>query len=240
MSSVAARTPHPLTRHFIAFSIALLAALALFWLMQHMIHAPEGNPLAERRVEEVSVVAAKQPDDKPPDPLNQPDAPQAPAAPSALRFDGPTLPVPSVNVLADAGPIRIPLNIGGGSSLGRGAFGGFARGSGSGSGGGGGGGGFGRGEGFVGKDLVPLSTARPQFPEYAYKRGIEGWVEVSFTVMTSGRVQDVKIIDANPKGVFEATTVESVSNWIYGEYPKARTVKQRVEFKLEDFKYNWR
>jgi len=103
-----------------------------------------------------------------------------------------------------------------------------------------GGGGGGGGQGFVGKELIPLSTARPQIPEWAYKRGIEGWVECIFTVMPNGHVTDVKIVDAQPKGVFEAAAVESISNWIYAEYPKARQVKQKVEFKLSDFQFNWK
>jgi protein TonB len=121
-----------------------------------------------------------------------------------------------------------------GFSLGSGAFSGFGKGVGSAAGGGGGG-----GQGFSGKELIPLSTARPQIPEWAYKRGIEGWVECVFTVLPNGHVRDVKIVDAQPKGVFEAAAIESISNWIYAEYPKARQVKQRVEFKLSDFQYNW-
>ncbi len=219
-----------------SLGLALLVVAALFLLMRWMILPPEGDGIPPAVTEGVDIVQAQEPDEPEDEPLQQLQqaAPPPPPAPAALSFDGPVLPVPSTSVFSAAGPIRLDTKIGGGTKLGGGAFGGFAR------GGGGSSGGYGRGEGFVGKDLIPLSTARPQFPEYAYKRSIEGWVEVVFTVMPSGRVQDVKIIDANPKGVFEATTVESVSNWIYAENSKARMVKQRVDFKLEDFKYNWR
>ncbi|MEK6805302.1 MAG: TonB family protein [Pseudomonadota bacterium] len=224
-------------RTFGSLGLALLVVIALFLLMRWMILPPEGDGIAPAVTEGVDIVQAREQDEPEDEPLQQLQAaaPPPPPTPAALDFDGPKLPVPSASVFSAVGPIRIDTKIGSGSKLGGGAFGGFARG-----GGGGAGGGFGRGEGFVGKDLIPLSTARPQFPEYAYRRSIEGWVEVVFTVMPSGRVQDVKIIDANPKGVFEATTVESVSNWIYAEHSKARSVKQRVDFKLEDFKYNWR
>src|SRR3546814_5475573 len=40
---------------------------------------------------------------------------------------------------------------------------------------GGGGGGNGTGQGFKGKPLVPLSTARPQMPDWACKQKIRGW-----------------------------------------------------------------
>jgi TonB family protein len=119
-----------------------------------------------------------------------------------------------------------------------GAFAGFGSGgSGSGAGAGGYGGG---GGGWKGKPLVPLSTARPQMPDWACKQKLSGWVEALFVVMPNGRVQDVKIIDADPRGVFEAAAVESITNWIYEPTGKAAEVKQRVPMNHEDCAYNWR
>ena len=148
----------------------------------------------------------------------------------------------TMNLTADSQPglemnlpnLDVPVNFGGSSGFGE-AFGGFGgRGSGSGAGG------FGSGRGFTGERLVPLSTARPQIPEYAYKQGIEGWVEVVFVVTTRGTVENVRVIDADPKGVFEAATVESVANWLYESTSRPREVKQKVYFRLEDYQYNWR
>ena len=110
----------------------------------------------------------------------------------------------------------------------------------SGSGSGTGGGGDGTGRGFTGKPVVPLSTARPQMPEWACDKGIRGWVEVMFTVMPSGLVRNVKLIDADPRGVFEAAAIESIGNWIYERGKVAREVKQRVPMNPEDCAYNWR
>ncbi|MBI2382445.1 MAG: TonB family protein [Gammaproteobacteria bacterium] len=221
--------------------LALLVVLGLFLLMQWMIAPPDEPPVADRTVDGIEIVRVEPEDEeKPPEPPQQlPSAPPPPPPPAA--FSAPSavaLPVPALAAPVGVGPVKVPVAIGGGSPTlgGSGAFGGFARGIGSGAGGDG----FGRGEGFKGKDLVPLSTARPQISQWAHERGIEGWVEVVFTVMPNGRVQDVKIVDAQPRGVFEAAAIESISNWIYAEHPRARMVKQRVEFKLEDFQYNWR
>ncbi|MFP5306297.1 MAG: energy transducer TonB [Gammaproteobacteria bacterium] len=85
-----------------------------------------------------------------------------------------------------------------------------------------------------------MSTARPQMPEWACKQGIRGWVEVVFTVLPTGKVTNVRLIDADPRGVFEAAAIESVAHWIYESYPKAREVKQRVEMDPADCAYNWR
>lgn len=191
------------------------------------------------------------PKDLPPPP---PDAP-----PELARPEMPSLSAPALtNVEIDAGPVTVKVNVnttgmalGAGTAgisglgnlsglLGSGAGGSFAGFGGGGTGGTGSGGvGYARGQSFTGKQLIPLSTARPQMPEWACKQKIKGWVEVVFTVLPSGRVRDVKIIDADPKGVYEAAAIESVSNWIYGTYKKAREVKQRVQMDPEDCAYNY-
>lgn len=165
-----------------------------------------------------------------------------------------TLPTPVAPALAVSfDPSKLGLSSSSNLS-GQGAFGGFARGSGSGNGSGNGSGGDGNGngngaggvgsgyarkQGFVGKPLVPISTARPQMPDWACKQKIKGWVEVIFIVNPQGRVQDVRIIDANPRGVFEAAAIESVSHWIYPLGKKANEVKQRVDMLPEDCDFNY-
>jgi protein TonB len=223
-----------LPRLFVPFSTALAITLGLFLLMSWMIRAPLGEGVGHApNIEDVKMVdlAKEKPADEVPQP---PQMAQLPSSPSALPT--PQLPeLANMTALPMDASVAVPVNMSGtGFSLGSGAFSGFGKGIGSAAGGGGGG-----GQGFSGKELIPLSTARPQIPEWAFKRGIEGWVECSFVVLPNGHVRDVKIVDAQPKGVFEAAAIESISNWIYAEYPNARQVKQRVEFKLSDFQYNW-
>ena len=228
-----------------SFVVALMVVLGLFWCLQRVIHVPEGNGVGETVLEGINVVQAK-PDESPqPDEMFKADAapPPPPAAPPALAQPNmPTveMPVASMNTV-DVSAISVPVTLGSGSlSLGgAGSFGGFTGRGGNGNGAGGGGGGYGTGQGFKGKLLIPISTARPQMPEWACKKKIKGWVEVVFTVMPNGRVQDVKIVDADPRGVYEAAAIESVSNWIYEATGKAREVKQRVEMDPADCAYNW-
>ena len=220
--------------------LALLIAIGLFWFMQWMTAPPEvplKPPVPDRRVEMVKPPEGQeQPEPEPTEMLEAAAPPSSP--PSMSAIDLPT----TMNLTADSQPglemnlpnLDVPVNFGGSSGFGE-AFGGFGgRGSGSGAGG------FGSGRGFKGERLVPLSTARPQIPEYAYKQGIEGWVEVVFVVTTRGTVENVRVIDADPKGVFEAATVESVANWLYESTSRPREVKQKVYFRLEDYQYNWR
>lgn len=222
------------SRLLFPFTAALAVTLGLFLLMSWMVRAPEGPGAGTvPNIDNVKMVDLQK--DKPPD-EDVPQPPQLAAMPnSPAALATPQLPqLSALTALPLDASVSVPVNLGGsGFGLGAGALSGFGRGAGA------GGGGYGSGQGFSGKELIPLSTARPQIPEWAYKRGIEGWVECSFTVMPNGHVREVKIIDAQPKGVFEAAAVESISNWIYAEYPKARQVKQRVEFKLSDFQFNW-
>jgi protein TonB len=210
-----------------------------------MVRTDGGEGTVQRTLEGVSVTAPPPEAEKPPE-EQLADAPEAPpeAPPSLARTELSAMSAPAMAAPPlDAGPITLPAVVGATGGLGlssSGAFGGFAgRGGGGGGSGGGGGGGYGTGKGFKGKPLIPLSTARPQMPEWACKQKLRGWVEVVFTVMPSGRVQDVRLVDADPRGVFEAAAIESISHWIYASGDKAREVKQRVPMDPEDCAYNW-
>jgi outer membrane biosynthesis protein TonB len=216
-----------------------------------MIRAPE----VQRETAEdnaVQMVRGQAPKDEP-----SPDAEQLPAStpaqppaapPSLARPALPTIGVAPIAVAPEPTDVAIanagaPVSLGSGLGLGSsGVFGGLARGGCGGGGGvgsgGGNGGGYG-GESFRGKDLVPLSTARPQMPDWACKQKIKGWVEAMFTVGGYGHVTNVRIVDAQPRGVYEAAAIESISNWIYKPVKEPIEVDQRVEMDPEDCQYNW-
>jgi protein TonB len=169
----------------------------------------------------------------PPAALPPPPTPSLAAISTMPTIPAPNLKVPSPTLNFSATPAS--------STMFGSQFSGFAgSGYGTGAGAGMGAGGYGTGRGGGGKPLIPLSTARPQITEYAYRRGIEGWVIVQFTVTTGGNVRDIRIVDAEPKGLFEAAAVESISHWIYPRMERESQVTQKVEFKLEDYKYNWK
>ena len=239
MDGLSYQNPRDSLRMPVAFVLACGVTLFLFWLMQYLITPEEGigqgaGPAA--RLELVTVTpeppeppaaqAAAEAAAAPPPPPSLP-ALQRPNAPriKAAEFD---ISVPDIDI-----PVQMPKATGFGSS-----FGGFAGGAGSGSGGGGGAGGY-VGGGSGTKPLVPLSTARPQIPQYACDKGIEGWVEAVFVVGTDGKVTNIRIVDAEPKGLFEAAMVQSVSNWLYPRLKTPAEVTQRVPMKVEDCQYNW-
>ncbi|MDY0361053.1 MAG: energy transducer TonB [Desulforegulaceae bacterium] len=86
---------------------------------------------------------------------------------------------------------------------------------------------------------VPKFKKPPVYPYRAKRMGIEGEVSISFIVHENGMVSDIKILKANPEGVFEQSVIDAVSSWKYspgelmGENVKT-LVTTNVVFKLEE------
>ena len=94
--------------------------------------------------------------------------------------------------------------------------------------------GFSRGAGGT------ASRAHPIYPPNAERRGIEGWVRISFTIAEDGRVTDARVVEAEPDGVFERSVLRAVSKWRYpprtidGQPIRRTGVEVTVEFRLQD------
>ena len=190
----------------------VVGTLAAFALVQLLVWGPREPSASEEQVATVALISeqAEEEQDEPPPPEPPPPPPPVSTPESGVAGLPALAPVAAPAVSS----IQIPVKIAAGGSL--------------------------TGAGFKGKPLIPLSTARPQMPEWACKQNIKGWVEAVFTVLPSGRVQDVKIVDAQPRGVYEVAAIESISNWIYAETDRAMEVKQRVPMDPADCAYNWR
>jgi len=65
------------------------------------------------------------------------------------------------------------------------------------------------------RDLVQLESVDPAYPAAALRARIEGWVELEFTVNAQGRTTDIEVVDAEPRGVFDAAAAEAVAAWRY-------------------------
>ena len=92
-----------------------------------------------------------------------------------------------------------------------------------------------------GSDRGPVPQVRidPEYPPQAKDRGIEGWVLFQFTVTREGRVKDIVILDAQPKGIWDRAVLRAVANWRYqpalrdGKPIETRGIKIRMPFELE-------
>jgi protein TonB len=78
----------------------------------------------------------------------------------------------------------------------------------------------------------------PKFPDVARQRGIDGWVDVAFTVGSDGRVSDVAVIAAQPTGIFEKAATDAVSRWRYQPVvrdgqPVSESTRLRLRFAVQ-------
>ena len=61
--------------------------------------------------------------------------------------------------------------------------------------------------------LEPLSAPDPVYPEAAMRNGTRGWVELEFTVTPTGAVTDLRVVGAEPRGVFEEAATTALAQW---------------------------
>ena len=63
--------------------------------------------------------------------------------------------------------------------------------------------------------MVPLVRVEPQYPMSAKQRGVEGWVELMFTITAAGTVADIVVTASVPGTIFNKSAVQAVSKWKY-------------------------
>lgn len=89
------------------------------------------------------------------------------------------------------------------------------------------------------RDVTPLVRVNPEYPRRALQRGIEGWVQMQFTITAAGTVKDIKVVDSEPKKVFDEPAMQAVSRWRYNPRVENGVAVERVgirvllRFKLE-------
>ena len=87
---------------------------------------------------------------------------------------------------------------------------------------------------------VPLTRKDPVYPPDALEEGIEGWVLLEFDILPNGKVENPRVIDSRPEGLFEEAALEAIKGNTYkpkvvGETPVRQDAMQdTIEFFLED------
>ena len=79
----------------------------------------------------------------------------------------------------------------------------------------------------------------PKYPTDALEDGLEGWVDVSFSVTAEGNVADARVEAAQPRNRFDRAALSSVRQWKFEPRAPDATdptlrVKTRVRFELAD------
>lgn len=61
----------------------------------------------------------------------------------------------------------------------------------------------------------PVFQVEPNYPMDAARDGIEGWVELRFTIAPNGTTQDIEVINAEPARIFNRDARRALSKWRY-------------------------
>ena len=88
-------------------------------------------------------------------------------------------------------------------------------------------------------DYLPIVRVAPVYPARALSRGLEGYVDMAFTVTTTGTVKDPVVVFST-SSLFERAAIRAVLKFKYkprvvdGVPVDVPNVKTRITFKIED------
>jgi TonB family protein len=81
--------------------------------------------------------------------------------------------------------------------------------------------------------LTIQSYVAPVFPRAATQRGVEGWVDLEFTVSADGSTRDISVADGSHERMFRAEAIAAVQQWRFE--PRVfmdRAIDQRVHARV--------
>ncbi len=199
-----------IVRYIVGLALGAVVTLALFWLMQWLIHSdetgltdpPSGRIVDFVRVEQEETIERRDRQPEPPPPPEEPP---------------PDMPDPSFD--ADVGAVGIDI---GAVAMDTGVQIGAARGF--------------QSDG----DYLPIVRVEPVYPRRALTRGIEGYVLLEFTVSETGSVVDPKVVEAQPPGIFDRAAIQAALRFKYqprvvdGQPIAVHGVRNMITFELED------
>ena len=200
-----------------AATSGVLIALALFWLMHTLI---SGGASALRSGDDAVTLDFIQVDQdeienlRKRTPPPKPEPPKKPPPPPKVTVSDPDRPQQQVPDI-DMPKISLGIASGQGPYLGNWAA----------------------GDPSAEGDVIPIVTIEPQFPREALMNGIEGWVEIEFTIEPDGSVSNPRVIASDPRRIFDRNAIRAIYKWkfkprIVDGKPVARQATQRLEFNL--------
>lgn len=93
---------------------------------------------------------------------------------------------------------------------------------------------------FTDGDYLPIVKVQPIYPRRAQERGIGGYVMLEFTVTELGTVEDIVVIEADPKGYFERAAMRAARKFKYkpkvidGEAIRVPGVRNLITFEIAE------
>ncbi|MDB5986272.1 MAG: tonB [Nevskia sp.] len=191
-----------------------LTSLGLFWLMYSVIHVSGHGINKIENLPTVDFVRLKH--DVEPQTLERKKPPPPPPAkqpppPAKMQVD--------VQAAAPGAGISVPTNLGLSANVGGGVGGGPGIGA------------------SMDSDLIPLQRMLPQYPADARRGGITGYVQIDVTINADGSVRTARVVEAKPKGIFEAAAITAIQKWRFKpKVVEGKAVEfhgvQKIEFNL--------
>jgi len=87
---------------------------------------------------------------------------------------------------------------------------------------------------------IIIVRVEPVYPRRALDRGIEGWVEVEFTVTEVGSISEPTILRSHPSAIFDRSALRAIERWKYepkmvdGQPVSRPGMRNRFRFELND------
>ena len=89
-----------------------------------------------------------------------------------------------------------------------------------------------RGDGLslrgVDGDAMPMVRPEAVYPQGAAEAGIEGWVQVRFSVTAAGTVRDAVIVASEPGTTFDEAALKAIARWRYNPRVESGVAVERV------------
>jgi len=87
-------------------------------------------------------------------------------------------------------------------------------------------------------ELIPLVRIPPLYPRQALRLKKEGFVKVAFTITKEGLVKSPRVLEANPKRIFDRAALTAIRKWKFKpKMVEGKAVEQEgvqvLEFKLK-------
>ncbi|HZF24763.1 MAG TPA: energy transducer TonB, partial [Steroidobacteraceae bacterium] len=64
----------------------------------------------------------------------------------------------------------------------------------------------------VREDMI-VKRVNPDYPDYAERKGTEGFVDMQFIATATGEVKDIVVVNAQPQGVFDDSATRALKRW---------------------------
>jgi len=86
------------------------------------------------------------------------------------------------------------------------------------------------------QEVMPLNDVRPKYPDRARQRGIEGHIKLAFTITAAGTVENIRVLEAEPRNVFDREARRAAARWRFAPRTENGTAVSREAVKTLHFR----